>query len=710
MTAKIIILDEKVANQIAAGEVIERPASIVKELVENSIDAGSTRIQVEIQEGGRRAVRILDNGEGISREDVLTAFERHATSKIREASDLFSIRTLGFRGEALPSIAAVSRVTLQTRTADEPVGTYLKMEGGEIRDRREVGMAVGTEFLVEDLFFNTPARLKYMRTPATELAQISDIFNSIAIARPDIAMSLSHNGRLISRTPGTGRTKDVIFTIYGRELVESLLEIDYEESYIKVSGFVSRPTVYRSSRKHQSFYVNGRYVRSTQLSRAVGDAYTNLLPENRFPVVFLFVRINPVHVDVNVHPAKSEVKFSRPEMVAEVVTKGIRQVLVRENMLPAFRPIEKVWKTPQLSDEAEPSSLFPTGELGVPYHADEANREGIDAADQEGNVDGPASGEDTPGPVERGMGSADSAEPTPDPSGRENPAQTAGRVAERLANANYQPKNWDPLYRNDGSGDKRGHRAVPAASASDSPSAYRESGDREYSFSGAEPAESDPPAYTAVDSNPSKAAEPPAPPQGPGAFIAGLLPIGQIHQTYIIAQGKDGFYVIDQHVAHERVLYEELMETFRTRGLPSQTLLIPLTLELTLKEIQVILEHEELFNQLGFAVEHFGGNTVMVRAVPKRLDGRPDKDLFLEIVDLLLEEKRVSDRAQLYNKLITTMSCKGAIKAGERLDQGEMIKLLQNLSKTQNPRFCPHGRPILFHISEHDLLKAFQRI
>lgn len=741
MASKIIVLDEKVANQIAAGEVIERPASILKELVENSIDAGSTRIQVEVQEGGRNSIRVLDNGEGISREDVLTAFERHATSKIREASDLFSIRTLGFRGEALPSIAAVSRVTLQTRTVDDPVGTCLKIEGGEVKDRREVGMAIGTDFLVEDLFFNTPARLKYMKTTSTEMAQISDIFNSIAIAEPQIAMSLAHNGRLISRTPGTGRLKDVIYTIYGRELVESLLEIEHEDNYIKVTGYVSRPTVYRSSRKHQSFYVNGRYVRSMQLSRAVSDAYANLLPDNRHAVVFLFVKINPVHVDVNVHPAKFEVKFSRPEMVADVVTRGIRQALIRENMLPTFQPIEKVWNTPRSTDEVELTSLFPSHEVGIPADSICSETEdlrnfrtqcrefatnevefqqdgapGAQSVEDQDMISGQAL-DDYPVPHRQANAGEEQSlqcegelrnhpvEHAAPESGEENdntpphrkvlyeqdPSYSAGRVAERLAKLDYQPKNWDPLHR-EYDNDRRSSGKDQYAKAT--PSKHTSSTSDLQSAEDQQPMEQ----------------QPTAEPQGPGAFIAGLLPIGQIHQTYIIAQGKDGFYVIDQHVAHERVLYEELMETFRTKGLPSQTLLIPLTLELTFKEIQIIQENEGLFNQIGFAVEHFGGNTIMLRAVPKRIDERPDKDLFLEIIDLLLEEKKVGDRAQLYSKLITSMSCKGAIKAGERLEQGEMIRLLQNLSKTQNPRFCPHGRPILFHISEKDLLKAFQRI
>lgn len=767
MASKIIVLDEKVANQIAAGEVIERPASIVKELVENSIDAGSTRIQVEIVEGGRTSIRVLDNGEGIGRVDVATAFERHATSKIREAADLFSIRTLGFRGEALPSIASVSRVTLQTRTAEEPVGTLLKIEGGEITDRRDVGLAVGTDFLVEDLFFNTPARLKYLKTTTTELGQISDLFNHIAVAVPGVAMSLTHNGRSVCRTPGTGRLLDVIYSIYGRELVDNLLEVEYEEDYITVTGFVSRPAIYRSSRKHQSYYVNGRYVRSISLSHAVSAAYDNLMPENRNPVVFLFVKINPVHVDVNVHPTKSEVKFSRPEIVSDVVTRGIRKTLLAHNLLPTFHPLEKIKNTSVEKTEVELTSLF-------------ENAASTRNIVNPNTVDNTSIAEDT---------------------------ELTNPTLKRLGEMKYQKKNWDPLYRpgeRDGasssqtghpnpehtarnrtgnasnapegemaknidclkpdarnfpdtsylqsmnrktptsrdlqieSGDTRHANRFQPEDKNEENTSYPESEDSEVTDGGcssfpadvrnsyaetSEQAEGEfrvregeaAQKYQATaDSNPANFAEIEHTvtdhDNHPGAFIAHLLPIGQIHHTYIIAQGRDGFYVIDQHVAHERVLYEEIMATFRASGLPSQILLIPLTLELTLKEVQVIQENEELFNRLGFVAENFGGNTVIVRAVPKRIDERSDKELFLEIVDMLLEEKKAGDRAQVYHKLITSMSCKGAIKAGERLEQGEMIQLLQALSRTENPHFCPHGRPIMFHIAEHDLLKAFQRI
>lgn len=789
MASKIIVLEEKVANQIAAGEVIERPASIVKELVENSIDAGSTRIQVEISEGGRSSIRVLDNGEGISRADVATAFERHATSKIREAVDLFSIRTLGFRGEALPSIASVSKVTLQTRTADEPVGTLLKIEGGEIIDRRDVGLAVGTDFLVEDLFFNTPARLKYLKTTTTELGQISDLFNRIAVAAPEIAMSLSHNGRSVCRTPGTGRLLDVIYSIYGRELVDNLLEVQYEEDYISVTGYVSRPVVYRSSRKHQSYYVNGRYVRSILLSHAVSAAYDNLMPENRNPVVFLFVKINPVHVDVNVHPTKSEIKFSRPEMVADVVTRGIRKTLLAHDLLPTFRPLEKIKHSAAAEADVEQRSLFQSVDgysTDFPGGEHALNTQAFENTPNASNVPNPQNQEDAEKTwSEHKARNADEI----DADTSTNP------VLKRLGEMRYQRKNWDPLYRPGQtpqstanqpgwSNPAKQHGSTPVSAESDIASvynldnapqddyrqpdtakelAYRQScpeENGEYRVRESERAArekvaryqatpdvtpeetreiqraSDSPAIEAeahsleantpwsatvqpgstgpgdsvAHSSTGEMNEPRNSAPTPGAFIANLLPIGQIHHTYIIAQGRDGFYVFDQHVVHERVLYEEIMATFRASGMPSQMLLIPLTLELTMKEVQVIQDNEELFNRLGFVAENFGGNTVIVRAVPRRVDERSDKELFLEIVDMLLEDKKAGDQALVYHKLITSMSCKGAIKAGERLEQGEMIQLLQALSKTENPHFCPHGRPIMFHISEQDLLKAFQRI
>lgn len=729
MTSKIRVLDELIANQIAAGEVIERPASVVKELVENSIDAGSSRIQVEVIDGGRTSIRILDNGEGISKVDVVTAFERHATSKIHDASDLFAIRTLGFRGEALGSIASISKVNIRTRIQDEPTGTQLKIEGSEIKDQRDVGMAVGTDFVVEDLFYNTPARYKYMKTVNTEMGQISDLFNRIAVAEPQISMSLAHNGRLINRTPGTGRLLDTLLSLYGRELVEDLVEVDYEDSYIKVWGYATKPTTYRSSRKHQSFYVNGRYVRSNLLSRGVRDAYANLLPQNRHPIVFLFIKINAIHVDVNVHPAKMEIKFSRPEMVVDVVTKGIRQALLDEEYLPVFRPMEKVKGE---KEEIELTSLF--GDDGQGLEETEDNK--FDA-DTDAGIDASTYRADASTDASIGILSDKDNLSASEGSDAEKvryiqEQPTGSRLHERLANLNYEKKNWDPQHRSY-SEDERYQRAKGKSQRSSGQTSYQqgttqqkmyekvaqysenlvsaETGSSSLNKNPQEKQNSRPPELIPEISGTSEVLQKQTTSKKAGTFIANLLPIGQIHNTYIIAQGKDGFYVFDQHVVHERILYEELMDTFRKKGLPSQTLLIPITLELTFKEIQAIENSEDLFQQMGFEVEHFGGNTVIVRSAPKRMDERPDKDLFLEILDLILEESnKAGDRAQLYDKLITSMSCKGAIKAGEHLEQGEMIQLLKKLSQTENPRFCPHGRPILFHITEKDLLKAFQRI
>lgn len=621
MPSKIRVLDDLVANQIAAGEVIERPASVVKELLENSIDAGSTRIQVVIREGGRKSIQVIDNGEGIFRDDLSRAFQRHATSKLQKAADLFSIRTLGFRGEALSSIVTVSKVLVKTRTAQETVGSLIRIQGGEIMEEGQLGMAVGTDFLVADLFFNTPARYKYLKSVTTELGQISDIFNRISLANPEISMSLTHNGRLISQTPGNNRLKDTILSIYGRELVDSLIEVDHEENYIKLSGYITSPVQYRSSRKHQSFFINGRYVPSTLLSKGVDEGYTNILPPNRYPIVFLLIKLNPIHVDVNVHPRKLQVKFSRPEMVQDVVIKGIHRALKDADYLPEFKPMKKIIDQQVRLAQPEKSlfNLNQKEEFAIPL----TNNTKVDDTGIEASIEASVTTDASAGANTSVNDTLNLVEKTP---------------FERLNSLN---------------------RSV----------------------------------VKSVSTN----------------FIAELLPIGQIHQTYIIAQGQDGFYVIDQHVAHERVLYEELMKSFRTKGLPSQRILIPLTIELTLKEVQAIRENLQLFDRLGFEIEDFGGNTVIIRGVPKRVDQRPDKALFLEIVDLILDQK-TSDPARLYDQLITKLSCTRAIKAGEFLDSVEMVQLLADLSKTENPRFCPHGRPILFHVSERDLLKAFQRI
>lgn len=683
MASKIHVLDELVANQIAAGEVIERPASVVKELIENSIDANSTRIQIEIVDGGRSSIRIIDNGEGIGKEDVIKAFERHATSKIKEAQDLYAIRTLGFRGEALSSIAAVSKVTIKTRIASEPVGTFLRIEGGEVKEQREIGMAPGTSFLVEDIFFNTPARFKYLKTISTELGQISDIFNRQALAHSEIAMVLSHNGRLVSKTAGTGRLTDTVLSIFGRELVDNLLEVSHEESYVRVIGYITNPVMYRSSRKHQSFFVNGRYIKSSLLGRAVDEAYNDLLPPKRHPIVFLFIDINPIHVDVNVHPAKFEVKFSRPETVTEVIKKTIRKALLANKHLPIFKPIKKINKNK--GESFQEKSLFQTvnkegffGSLSNNNFESTGIEAGMEAgysADANTDADTSVNFNNLEEFIKEDASYKEDVSYKEDASHIKEDSTASNMVAERLQNLPYEQKNWDPLYRNEESKKISISRKsyIKTQKTKDAKENLHEG-------------------------------------KRPSSFIANLLPIGQIHKTYIIAEGQDGFYIIDQHVAHERVIYEDQMEKFRLNGLPSQGLLIPITLELTINEVDVIINNKELFKQLGFEIENFGGNTVIIRAVPRRIDDRSDKDLFLEIVDILFEEKKADDRANIYKKLITLISCKRAIKAGQYMEQGEMIKLLEDLSKTENPRFCPHGRPILFHISNHDLLKAFHRV
>ncbi len=502
---------------------------------------------------------------------------------------------------------------------------------------------------------------------------------------------------------------DTVLSIYGRELVDNLIEVEYEESYIKVWGYVTRPSIYRSSRKHQSYYVNDRYVKSQLLSRGVSEAYSNLLPDRRHPIVFLFIKINPIHVDVNVHPAKFEVKFSRPEMMMDVVAKGIRQSLIKADYLPTFKPMAKKTRQSQ-ENEVELASLFEDKQISLDTGRD-ASMDASTVKVADANTD-----------AYTGI--------TFDKKNEKNYIQnsqsSSSRVAERLAKLDYQKENWDPLYRGVESKSKsiQGRIAptkvrdlekknLEICNESDIMGQYSDNKNEVKKDVGVKQRHPELADDDLVDTSIQQVQKDQTTfntPKGLGAFIAQLLPIGQIHKTYIIAESKDGLYVFDQHVVHERILYEDLMERFRKKGLPSQALLIPLTLELTLKEIQAIQQNIEIFNQLGFEIEHFGGNTVMVNAVPRRVDERPDKDLFLEIIDLILEEKKVSDRARLYNKLITIMACKGAIKAGEYLEQGEMIRLLQKLSKTENPRFCPHGRPIFFHISEHDLLKAFQRI
>lgn len=579
----IFVLDEITANKIAAGEVVERPASVVKELVENALDAGSTQIRIDIAEGGAKSIKITDNGAGISPGDVQLAFQRHATSKITDASDLDTIGTLGFRGEALPSIAAVSRVTMATRTSDEIAGRKIEIHGGKEINFQEAGCPVGTSILVEDLFFNTPARKKHMKSLNVEAGHISDIVGRLAMACSEVSFQLTNNGRQVLQTPGNGNNIEAIAAVYGLETARQMIELNYQDEFLKIKGYLAKPVVSRSNRNHQSLYINKRFIRSRLISDAVEEGYHTLCNIGRHPLVIINFAMNPQLVDVNVHPTKMEVRFSNESELYTTISKVVRETLLGGEIIP---------------------------DISIPAKKKPPKTEYV----------------------------------------QEKIVISAPTVRE------HKPEIYQEVEK----------REMPQVSAA----------------VGEEP--------TVTENLPY------------------MEPIGQIDATYIVAKGESGMYMIDQHAAHERVLYEKFMN--RQEEIMAQELLMPVTLELTGLETQFLVNNILIFTDLGFKLEHFGGNTFLIRAVPQLLPGQDEKRFFMDLLDTLSGEKKTLTTSEIRENMLTTMACKAAIKANHRLSLVEMEELIHRLGETKNPYTCPHGRPTIIHMSSYELEKKFKRV
>ncbi|OGB86997.1 hypothetical protein A3H38_03650 [candidate division WOR-1 bacterium RIFCSPLOWO2_02_FULL_46_20] len=562
MGSQIHILPEDLINKIAAGEVIERPASVVKELVENSIDAQATKITVEIQSAGSKLIRVSDNGHGMTKEDVELSIQRHSTSKINKLDDLFNIKTLGFRGEALPSIASVAKLDIISRRENAEVGTELKIIGGKEESSQDAGCPAGTTITAKDLFFNTPARKKFLKSPSTEMGHIGEIVSKYAIANPQISFELVSDGKPIVHSAGSGNLKDAIMAIYGADLVKGLVEIKAD----RVSGLISRPTLSRIDNTYEVFYVNKRYVRNFLLNRALQEAYRTLIPNNRFPVAFLFIEIDPQKIDVNVHPAKREVKFVRTQEVMDTVREAVARTLsgFTKNQSfspPEYQPDEQRWV------QETTDVLFPS-------------------------------------------------------TGRESP------VADQKI---------------------------------------------EFEVSAIQP----------------------------------LFPIYQLKNTYLVCTDGEDLVLIDQHAAHERILYDQL--TRESRAASSQTLLIPENIEFSPKEKALLDDNLDYLRSLGFDLEEFGGKTYILRGVPAITDKTAAKQLLADIISELQELGKAIQLEIKQENIKKLLACHSAIKAGDKLSAQEMTQLIKNLYVTENPLTCPHGRPTMIKLSEEELIKRFGR-
>jgi DNA mismatch repair protein MutL len=650
---RIRVLPDQVANKIAAGEVVERPASVVKELLENSLDAGAAEFRIEVESGGRRLIRVADDGCGMLRDDALLAFERHATSKLRDVKDLLSISTLGFRGEALPSIASVSRLLLETRSEEETTGTSIEIAGGKMLRCEESALGRGTTITVRDLFYNVPARRKFLRTEQTELAHIASLVTHYSLAHPGKTFRLTSGAtELLSVTP-VAEMKERVYQVFGSQALDDLVEIGVREKELllpepdeppactfRLTGFFSRPQVQKGNRNSIFIFVNGRLIRDRLLLHALSSAYHNLIPPSAFPFALLFLECAPEEVDVNVHPSKTEVRFRHGSFVHDFVRDAIRERLIESRPAPAF-PVGRVSEAPQ------PAAPTPQPAAALPYSEFSQMIE-----NQVGQASWPAGEEGRPGGL-----------PHLPEFALRPPAVPAARLD---------------------------FSAPPIELAPGPPPSGKLS--RHLDMHGEFPADAVPPPEMSL------------------SVLSDLRPLGQIHESFIVAAGRDGLWIIDQHVAHERILFEQVMKQRAAGRVEMQRLLMPLIVPLTAEQQIDYARIADELHASGFETEPFGNRTLAVKAAPAAVSAADLEKVLFEILEMAEGEPRNASLDDLRRGICASIACRAAIKINTRLDAAKMEWLLRALAATDCPMSCPHGRPIALHYSTREVLKAFHRI
>lgn len=661
----IQVLDQVTIDKIAAGEVIERPASIVKELVENAIDAGATHVTIEIEEGGISLIRITDDGSGIMKEDIRNAFLRHSTSKIRNVEDLLHITSLGFRGEALSSIAAVTKVEVITKTKEAILGTRYVIEGGQELSLDEAGSSDGTTFIIRQLFYNVPARRKFLKTAMTEAGHVQDLLIRLALSHPEVAFRFLNNNQEKLRTSGSGKLKDVIYNIYGRDVASNLLELDYRQGGIHITGYLGKPLITRGNRNFETFFVNGRYVKSTMISRAVEDAYKDFMMQHKFPFVVLHFQVDTETVDVNVHPTKMELRFQNQQEVYKTVFEAIHRQLLEPELIPQVEVPEPL-TSPVQEKKKTPSPDLKLVRRAIPSDSKEAS-------------------------VSIATTSRDSA------------AQTVPEPVKE------EPHNEDYFIRKMRERVMSYHNRNSSAEVKDQKKIFR-------------PEEQKKRIQTSVrEATTYKINETPVvqKPEQLNLFEEKLLKrevraeyrlIGQVFDTYWLVQFQDNLYIIDQHAAHERVLYERTLKEMKNREFTSQYLSPPIILTLSMQEAELLKTHKERFERIGFEIEPFGGEEYAIRAVPANLFSIAKKELFMEMLDNLADGLSTNMTPDIIDEKVASMSCKAAVKGNNRLSAQEVDALIGELLELENPYHCPHGRPTIIAMSKKELEKKFKRI
>jgi DNA mismatch repair protein MutL len=645
---KIKVLPENLANQIAAGEVVERPASVIKELVENSIDASATRIQIDIELGGRRLMRVSDDGAGMDRDDAILAFERHATSKISTLEDLAAIPTLGFRGEALASIASVAKVELITKTESNDEATRVVIEGGRIVDVKDAARAQGTTIAVRELFFNTPARRKFMRSEATENYHLTGIVTHYALAHPEIAFTLTTNGREVLRVSPAKDLRERAFQIFGAGLLDSLLPVSGGRDFVaKVTGFVSAPRERRTTRDGQYFFVNQRFVRDKTIAGGLAEGYRSVLPHGVYPVAFLFLDVPLEEIDVNVHPAKTEIRFRRTEAVKDAIAEAVRNSLAKAG-IAAAQPTERVSEQQARSAAtfANAASQAPAHQPTIAFHAPDQQPSQTPplVPDTIADPSKPDAGSE---PGEVNFAAAFEAEALSRDAINETEMSPASSMSDLSVDTFLPPFN-------------SAERLVKSAEIADL-SSHR------------------------------------------------IKPLAQLHDSFIIAVDDEGMLLIDQHVAHERILFDKFRRSETERTIESQNLLLPETIDLTPPQSQAFELIEAELASLGFGVMKLSGRTIAIKSIPTDLAPAEARNLFAEILDHVELDKRGSAKQTLRDDIAASLACKAAVKINMKLTQEKMQWLIDRLLVTSSPTTCPHGRPVILRLTMKDIERGFHR-
>ena len=678
---KIAVLDQQTIDKIAAGEVVERPSSIVKELVENAIDAGATAVTVEITDGGKKMIRITDNGGGMERDQVPLAFLRHATSKIEKVEDLEHIASLGFRGEALSSIAAVAQVELITKTPSALSGVRYVINGGVQESLEDMGAPEGTTFLVRNLFYNTPARSKFLKSDTTEGNYVSTLMEQLALSHPEISFKYIQNKQVKLHTSGNYNIKDVIYNIYGRDITKALLEVSYENDFMKIEGFVGKPEISRGNRTFENYYINGRFVKNRIIAKGIEDAYKGFLMQHKFPFVSLHIQMEGNDLDVNVHPSKMEVRFARGTEVYDAVYETVHKALTTREMIQTVpfgkeEPVKKLSSVVKPGDVPEPFEMKRRAEMPE-YRTQVAN-----TVNRTSNVS--IKGNDrTVSAPDTAMDKKQFSSYSTLPRGTITMAEQAVREQKIYQTKDPFTKAEEKLF--EGTiNDKNIHEKQPDA----------------------------------MQVNMSQEVEKQQKPQQLELFEEKLLApesrsrhqlIGQIFDTYWLVQFEDKFFIIDQHAAHEKVYYERFVKRFREQTVESQSLSPPLIVSLNLQEEALLKANRKYFEDFGFEIEPFGGKEYCINAVPANLYGLTEEELFLEMLDNLASEKD-KDPLGIFASRLATMACKAAVKGNHQMSDREANALIDELLTLENPYHCPHGRPTIISMTKTELEKKFKRI